>query len=175
MLIAVLGNSGSGKSSLALAISEVTGSSVLDLDTVAWEPQRGAVLRPIEDAQESVRDFCRCSDNWIVEGCYASLVSAALEFQPKLIFLNPGLEACLANCKARPWEPHKFPSPPEQEANLLPLLAWVAEYYTREGDLSLRGHLDCFAMYAGAKLELRSVPSLAPVDSKLLEWLRRGQ
>lgn len=172
MRIAILGNSGSGKSSLARAIAGATGCPLLDLDTVAWEPQGQAVLRPAEMAQAVVRHFCQQNESWIVEGCYANLVSAALELQPRLVFLNPGLEACMANCKARPWEPHKFASPEEQAANLPPLLSWVADYYTREGDLSLGGHRACFAAYAGPKRELLALPSLAPLDAGLFEWLR---
>lgn len=172
MRIALLGNSGSGKSSLAQAIASTTGCRVLDLDTIAWEPQAELLLRPVEDAQTAVLDFCRREGDWIVEGCYTNLVAATFEFQPKLLFLNPGLQACSANCRARPWEPHKFPSEQDQAANLLPLLSWVAEYYTREGDLSLRAHLSCFAEYTGDKRELTSLPSLSPVDPQLLEWLR---
>lgn len=172
MRIAILGNSGSGKSSLARALAAATGCRVLDLDTVAWEPQAEVQLRPVEEAQGDVWAFCQREGDWIVEGCYASLVTAALAFRPKLLFLNPGVEACLANCRARPWEPHKYASAQEQEANLAPLLAWVAEYDKREGDLSLRAHQACFAGYTGDKRELTALPSLSPVDPQLLEWLR---
>lgn len=172
MRVAVIGNSGSGKSSLARAIASATGCRVLDLDTIAWEPQSSAVLRPVEQAQTAVRAFCLEEGAWIVEGCYANLVAAALELKPKLLFLNPGLQACLDHCRARPWEPHKFASAQEQEANLEPLLSWVAEYYTREGDLSLTAHKACFAGYTGPKLELNTAPSLSPLEPLLLEWLR---
>lgn len=145
---------------------------MLDLDTIAWEPQADAVLRPVGQAQAAVRNFCRGEGAWIVEGCYANLVAAAFEFEPKLLFLNPGLQACLEHCRARPWEPHKFASAQEQKANLAPLLSWVAGYYTREGDLSLKAHNYCFAGYTGPKRELISVPSLSPMEPELLEWLR---
>jgi adenylate kinase family enzyme len=172
MRVTILGNSGSGKSSLARALVGATGCRVLDLDAVAWEPRSEAVLRPVEDAQAAVLDFCRHEGDWVVEGCYANLVATTLVFKPKLLFLNPGLQACLANCRARPWEPHKFASAQEQQANLQPLLSWVADYYTREGDLSLRAHSDCFAQYTGPKLELKALPSLSPFEPSLLQWLR---
>lgn len=132
------------------------------------------MLRPAVDAQAEVREFCCGQDRWIVEGCYAELIAAALESNPKLLFLNPGLQVCLENCRTRPWEPHKYPSIQEQNANLMSLLSWVAEYYTRTGDLSLRGHIDCFALYLGVKRELTAVPSLAPLDPELLSWLHCG-
>lgn len=174
MRVAILGNSGSGKSSLARALALATNCRVLDLDTVAWEPQAAAVLRPAEEAQAAVREFCRLDDHWVVEGCYADLVAASFPFRPKVLFLNPGVQACSANCKTRPWEPHKFASAQEQASNLPPLLTWVAEYYTREGDLSLRAHRARFSGYPGEKRELTSLPSLSPPDHELLDWLRRG-
>jgi adenylate kinase family enzyme len=172
MRLAILGNSGSGKSSLARAVASATGAPVLDLDSVAWEPGSAAVLRPPGEAASAVRNSCRSTDEWIVEGCYANLIAVALEFNPKLVFLNPGREVCQANCRARPWEPHKFSNPEEQQAALGYLLSWVAEYYTRQGDLSLEGHLECFSAYTGPKLELRSPPTLSPVETRLLAWLR---
>jgi adenylate kinase family enzyme len=173
MHIAILGNAGSGKSSLARSIAASTGCRVLDLDTVAWAPGDEPVMRPDEDARAAVRDFCERGGDWIVEGCYANLVSAALAFGPKLVFLNPGVEACVANCRSRPWEPHKFASMEAQQAHLAPLLSWVAAYATRSGDLSLPGHLACYTAYTGPKRELKSRPALSPLDPELLGWLRR--
>ncbi|WP_395719205.1 shikimate kinase [Prosthecobacter sp.] len=174
MRVAIIGNSGSGKSSLAQAIARETDCRVLDLDTVAWEPQGDCMLRPVEEALAAVRDFCGLTNDWIIEGCYANLVAATFPLQPKLIFLNPGVQICSANCKTRPWEPHKFSSEQEQEANLAPLLAWVADYYTREGDMSLQAHRACFAGYGGDKREVTSMPSLSPLEPRLLEWLREA-
>ncbi len=169
--LAILGNSGSGKSSLARALGVATEVPVLDLDTIAWEPQSEPVLRPTHIAAKLVREFCEQSDGWIIEGCYADLILVAQEFSARLLFLNPGLEACIANCKARPWEPHKFSTPEKQNEQLQFLLSWVAEYDTREGNLSLQGHRQCFASYTGPKRELTSVPSLSPIDPELLAWL----
>ena len=90
----------------------------------------------------------------MLEGCYASLVQAALEFSPFLLFLNPGVGQCLANCRARPWEMHKYSSKDEQDERLAFLLRWVQEYYTRDGDMSLAAHRACFDAYHGPKEEL---------------------
>jgi hypothetical protein len=40
-------------------------------------------------------------------------------------FLNPGLNACLANNARRRWEPHKYASMAQQNAMLATLRAWV--------------------------------------------------
>lgn len=160
MRVAILGNSGSGKSTLARAIGLASNVPILDLDTVAWEVNPPAVLRDEEHARRDVQAFCGSNEGWIVEGCYANLMQAALSYHPKLILLNPGKAACIANCRSRPWEPHKYTSKKEQDANLEFLLTWVAEYYTRSGHLSLAAHRQCFKGYSGPKQELKALPDM---------------
>lgn len=171
MRIAILGNSGSGKSTLASWLAASAGLRVLDLDTIAWEPGQPAVVRPSALAQADVRKFCAAHERWVLEGCYGDLVEAALQFSPMLVFLNPGVESCKAHCRNRPWEPHKYASKQEQDANLGFLLSWVAEYYTRDGPMSLATHRAVFERYPGRKVELQQVPQLDPPDAELLSWL----
>lgn len=90
MGITIIGNSGSGKSTLAGRLAAESGASVLDLDTVAWEPGKIAVPRDADDAWTDVREFCASNERWIVEGCYASLAEASLSFEPNLLVLDPG-------------------------------------------------------------------------------------
>jgi len=172
MRVAILGNSGSGKSTLAASIASAAGAPSLDLDTIAWEPGQSAVERAEEDALSDVRAFCTSNETWVVEGCYANLVEATLEYTPKFLFLNPGLEACLTNCRNRPWEPHKYASKQEQDSNLQLLLSWVADYYTRNGPLSLSAHISCFQSYPGPKLELLSLSAVRQLNPELLACLR---
>lgn len=169
--IAILGNSGSGKSTLARWLAERTGAAVLDLDTVAWERDQIAVTRSAELAKADVLAFCKGNSNWIVEGCYASLIAHTFELSPRLIFLNPGKEACVANCRSRPWEPHKYKSKHEQDERLAFLLSWVGDYYTRDGDMSLTEHRRCFASYGGLKTELTALPAFDPPAKDLLQCL----
>jgi adenylate kinase family enzyme len=171
MRIAILGNSGSGKSTLATWLAGRTGAPRLDLDTVAWEPGQVAVARPEELAQADVRRFCAASPSWIIEGCYERLVEAALAFGPRLVYLNPGEAQCIANCRTRPWEPHKYASKDEQDARLAFLLDWVAQHYHGDGAMSLRAHQALFARYAGPKHELNRLPCLAPPSAELLAWI----
>jgi adenylate kinase family enzyme len=171
MRIAIIGNSGSGKSTLARWLAERTGAALLDLDTVAWVPGEIAVPRAPEDAENEAKAFCGGHKNWVVEGCYANLVNAALAFSPRLLFLNPGEEQCLANCRARPWEPHKYRSKNEQDTHLAFLLSWVHDYYCRIGEMSLAGHLSCFESYRGPKSELRTVLVLTPPSPEVLTWI----
>lgn len=52
--------------------------------------------------------------------------------RPELIFLNPGVEACVRHCRARPWESHKYPTRDAQDANLAMLIDWVRSYPSRD-------------------------------------------
>jgi adenylate kinase family enzyme len=171
MRIAIIGNSGSGKSMLAAWLANRTGATLLDLDTVAWVPNLIAVARPAEEAQSDVRAFCAAHTSWVVEGCYGNLVQASLQFAPRLLFLNPGEQQCLENCRARPWEAHKYASKQEQDQRLEFLLSWVSQYYTRSGEMSLTAHTACFNAYPGKREELRFLPRLEPPSSELLSWV----
>jgi adenylate kinase family enzyme len=154
MRVAIVGNSGSGKSTLAGEIAAAHSIASLDLDTVAWEPGTIAAARTPEAAAADVTAFCTGHERWVVEGCYAGLVGQALTHSPILLFVDPGVEACLANCRSRPWEPHKYTSKAEQDARLEFLLSWVREYSSRDDELSLRAHRALFEDYRGLKLRL---------------------
>jgi adenylate kinase family enzyme len=159
MRIAIVGNSGSGKSTLARRIATAQNAAArsiasLDLDTVAWEPGKIAVARAPEAAAADVTAFCSTHDRWIVEGCYGTLVGHTVAYSPILLFVDPGVEPCLNNCRNRPWEPHKYASKAEQDERLEFLLSWVRGYYTRVDDRSLRAHQTLFESYRGLKLRL---------------------
>ena len=156
MRIVILGNSGSGKSTLARMLAQAYALPALDLDTVFWEPDRIAVQRDETDALAQLAHFCRSHPGWIVEGCYAHLATAALASSPMLLWLDPGGEACLANCRSRPWEPHKYRTKAEQDAYLGSLLEWVAAFYDRDDAMSQRVHRAVFDGYAGPKRRLAS-------------------
>jgi adenylate kinase family enzyme len=154
MRVAILGNSGSGKSTLARQLAEGTGAAVLDLDTIVWEPDQVAVARDPAAVAADLERFCHEHDAWIVEGCYGDLIERVLGFGPRLVFLDPGEEACLANCKARPWEPHKYASREEQDQRLAFLLGWVSAYYQRDDAMSHVRHRAIYEAYLGEKQRL---------------------
>jgi adenylate kinase family enzyme len=161
MRVLVFGNSGSGKSTYARALSWARGLVHLDLDEIVWEPGKVAVQRPAEAVAASLRAFLAANAAWVIEGCYGELIEAAAPHCTELVFLNPGLEACLANNRRRPWEPHKYASKEQQDAMLEPLQAWVAEYYTRGGAWSYEAHRRIFDGHEGAKVEYTSPPDLS--------------
>ena len=153
MRVLVFGNSGSGKSTYARALALRERISHLDLDTIVWEPGQIAVLRNAEAIRASLDVFVEANPSWVIEGCYGELVEAAASSATELVFLNPGLDACLANNARRPWEPHKYASLEEQNSMLASLQAWVADYYQRHGQWSYAAHRRIFDAHQGRKVE----------------------
>lgn len=153
----IFGNSGSGKSTLASKLASEHGIPHLDLDSIVWEPGKIAVQRNPKDIMASLVEFLSRHDAWVIEGCYGELVEAAAGHCTEMVFLNPGPEACLANNRRRPWEPHKYASADAQNAMLDNLQAWVAGYYQRQDAWSYQAHRRIFDAFEGVKSE-RTTP-----------------
>jgi adenylate kinase family enzyme len=161
MKVLVFGNSGSGKSTYARALAALEGLPHLDLDTIVWEPGKIAVQRRRESVAASLRSFIDSQRAWVIEGCYGELVRAASLHCTLLVFLNPGMDASLANNLKRPWEPHKYASLELQNKMLGQLQEWVAGYYQREDAWSYRLHREIFDAFAGPKVEHREIDAYA--------------
>ncbi len=151
MRVVIIGNSGSGKTTLARRLAGGR-AAVLSMDAVAWG--EGTQRAPLEESRRALDEFRARHPAWIVEGCYADLAEELLPHCTQLIFLNPGVEACVAHCRARPWEPDKFASPDAQHAYLESLVAWVRDYERRDDEFGLRRHRALFDAFTGPKQEL---------------------
>lgn len=157
MRIILLGNAGSGKSTMARRLVGNASIPRLSLDAIAWD--EGTARRPIEDSLADLYRFMGMHDQWVMEGCYGDLVEAALPRCTELRFLNPGVAVCVAHCRSRPWEPDKFPSPQAQQAMLESLIEWVLRYETRDDEYGLSCHRRIFDAFAGRKREFTSLAS----------------
>lgn len=163
----ILGNSGSGKSTWARALSGAHDLVHLDLDTLYW--QRDAVEpqpRPFAEIAADLDAFCAGHPRWVIEGCYSDCIAHLLPRASVLHFMNPGLDACLGHAAARPWEPHKYPDPEAQRANLEMLRGWIADYYVRAAPWSLAEHRALYDGFAGCRLEWGADP-LQPLPEHL--------
>jgi adenylate kinase family enzyme len=158
MRVLVFGNAGSGKTTLARALAVAHGLAQLDLDSIVWESGQIAVERPADSIAASLHRFLADHDIWVIEGCYGDLIEAASSRCTELVFLNPGLAACLANNRRRPWEPHKYASIEQQDAMLEVLQGWVSDYYTRTGPASYEAHRRIFDSHTGTKVEYATLP-----------------
>jgi adenylate kinase family enzyme len=156
--IVVMGNSGAGKSTLAARLAEQHQLAHLDLDTLAWLPTQPPERARVADSVATLGAFAGANECWVIEGCYADLLAPAATRSTLLVFLNPGVETCIAHCRARPWEPHKYPSKQAQDANLELLIAWVRAYETRQDEFSLSSHRALFDRFAARKCELTASP-----------------
>jgi adenylate kinase family enzyme len=161
MRVLVFGNSGSGKSTLARQLAQEHSLPHLDLDSIVWEPAQIAVQRQAEAIAASLSAFLARNRRWVIEGCYGELVEAACSHCTELVFLNPGLETCLAYNRSRLWEPHKYPSKEAQDAMLDNLQAWVTGYYERQDQWSYHAHRRIFDSFAGPKSEIVSGSAVA--------------
>jgi adenylate kinase family enzyme len=159
--VVIFGNSGSGKTTLARALAREHALPHLDLDSLARAAP--GERRPLDESARDIRGFLGAHPAWVIEGCYGDLLEQVVPRATELRFLNPGVEACVANCRARPWEPEKYPSREAQDGMLEFLLGWVRDYETRTDEYSLARHRRIFERFAGPKEEVRATPSPEPV------------
>jgi len=152
--ILIFGNSGSGKTTMARALAREHGLVHLDLDSLAWDGP--GERRSVEGSQRAIREFIGAHPEWVIEGCYGDLLERVVPVATEIRFLNPGVEACIANCRSRPWEPDKYPSPDAQDRRLEFLLGWVREYESRTDEYSLARHREIFESFDGPKAEFSS-------------------
>lgn len=151
MKIVLLGNAGSGKSTLSRKLIARQPAARLSLDEVAF--QDGSERRCLQESIADVKRFIVEHESWIIEGCYADIIEPILADCEELIFLNPGVNVCIANCRARPWEPEKFSSQAEQDENLSNLIEWVAAYESRSDEYGLRRHRELYDSFTKKKRE----------------------
>ena len=155
--IVIFGNSGSGKSTLAKELCAEEDLAHLDLDTVAWQAATWPPVREnLAKSKKVIDKFLDEHRGWVIEGCYSDLIALVLDQATELYFLNPGVEACIENCKNRPWEPHKYASIEKQNENLMMLIQWIQEYESRNDEFSLKSHRKLFDEFERKKTEYRS-------------------
>lgn len=148
----ILGNAGSGKTTLAAKLASASGAARFALDDVAFDG--GTQRRPLDASVADVRNFMATHDRWIIEGCYADIIAAVIQSDHELLFLNPGTAICIARCRSRAWEPQKYPSPQDQHGRLEALVDWVRQYDTRADEYGLLAHRRLFDSFAGRKREI---------------------
>jgi len=155
--ILIFGNSGAGKSTLAKSLAGELALAHLDLDLLAWELADAPTRRALARSRAEIEKFTADNTGWVIEGAYADLLTMLLDECSELVFLNPGAEACVANCRARPWEPHKYPSQESQDRNLAFLIGWVRDYENRDDEYSLSSHRWLFDRFNGVKREFTTL------------------
>lgn len=149
--ILIYGNAGSGKTTMARIVAREFSIPHLSLDDICWAST--GVRLPLSESIEALQAFIAEHVDWVIDGCYGDLVEAALPYCSELRFLNPGIEACVRNCRSRPWEPSYCSSPEEQARLLEPVIEFVRQYETRQDEYSLVRHRAIFEAFTGPKRE----------------------
>lgn len=99
MKISVLGYSGSGKSTLSDRLGALTGSPVLHLDSVNFDP--GWAERPAERSLPDVERFLAGS-GWVIDGNYKKLAfERRMAYSDLIILLDYPRGVCLARALRR--------------------------------------------------------------------------
>ena len=158
--VLIFGNSSSRKSTLAKRLIEKDDLLHLHLDTIAWrkvEPScnEPPIRMPLTESGRLIQAFTQSAEErnlgWVIEGCYTDLLELTKSAANEIIFLNLSIDECLQNAMARPWEPHKYESKEQQDANLSMLVAWIKEYESRTDGFSLMAHQQFYENFGGVK------------------------
>ncbi|WP_176037521.1 DNA topology modulation protein FlaR [Brucella tritici] len=83
--IMIIGGAGSGKSSLARALGEVTGLPVVHIDTLYWQP--GWTMRSRDEIGRLTKEAAN-QDRWIFEGNHSETMNYRALRADMLIFLD---------------------------------------------------------------------------------------
>ncbi len=147
----VFGNSASGKSTLAKRLAVSQQLAHLDLDLLAWQATNPPTRVPLVESAKAIESFMRQHKYWVVEGCYSDLLKVAEHKSTEIIYMNLSVESCIVNANNRSWEPHKYASKAEQDANLTMLIQWISQYEIRDDNFSKAAHLEFYQNYTGVK------------------------
>lgn len=145
----IVGNSGSGKSWLAVRLAQAIDGAAIDLDAVHWEPGGYGTRRDAATARVMVREAA-AGERWVIEGVYGWLAHEALPRATAMIWLDLPEAECIANLRRRGLRGGG------DEESFAALIAWAGEYRMRENANSFKGHGMLFGAFAGARLRLRS-------------------
>jgi len=160
--IAIIGNSGSGKSSLAAKAGSGLKLPVYDLDLLHWH----ADGRKREEAEAKILVAEHAAGAaWIIEGVFGWLTEIALPRAKALVWLDLPWAECREGLLQRGAQ-HG-----ETEGDQAALLAWAGDYWTRTSSSSFAGHLQLYETFGGGKIRLQTradVSALPPANIRRL-------
>ena len=145
----VIGNSGSGKSSLAEALGAQVHAPVFDLDLIHWKDDGFGAKQDEDVARQKVADLA-ATERWVIEGVYGWLAEVAVPRATALIWLDIPWEVCRDGLLARGQRRGGT------EADFAELLKWAEAYWDRQTPTSFNGHQRLFEAFSAGKLRLQS-------------------
>ncbi len=138
MKIRIIGNTASGKTTLARILAKKYKLEILHLDGIAFVPDSNFI--PVSDTQfqSSVSEFLNDHQDWVIEGNYIDQLTM-FDLQPQLIiFLDITGSQAVANYKQR-FKQYEGKSRPELpnliDTDMEPMLKSIANYHLRRDQL----------------------------------------
>jgi adenylate kinase family enzyme len=153
--MAIIGNSGSGKTVLASKLSEALSIPIIHLDKLFWEPGGFNQKRPKETVYQEI-DLLKVNEAWIVEGVFGELAQEFLERANCLIWLDMDWEYCRSNLIQRGTESNSQLDPIQAEINFGALLEWASHYWDRDDLRSYQGHARLYSSFFGKKFHTKN-------------------
>ena len=128
--IAIIGNSGSGKSWLSKQIAKLTGHPLYHLDNEFWKPDW--VMTPRDERITRLNEIMR-GEQWIIDGNYDSSIEMRLAAADLTIFLDINRLVCIVSIlrrhgKKRSDLPNYLDEPSIFRKEVLEFLKWVWSY-----------------------------------------------
>lgn len=134
MYIRILGNSASGKTTLARKLGEFNQYPVLHLDTIAFKENSNFVRKPEKQILESYVQFCRKHENIIVDGTYLDITTRFPLVPDLIIMIDLPIEQSLYNFQTR-YQKYLGKSRSELpgliESNSSAMVEWISNFPTR--------------------------------------------
>ena len=161
--ILIIGNSGSGKSSLAERLGALFHAPIFDLDLIHWKDNGFGAKQDEDAARQKVADLA-ATERWVIEGMYGWLTEVAIRRATSLIWLDISWDVCREGLLARGLRRGG------SATDFADLLKWAGAYWDRQTSTSFKGHQRLFGAFSAAKLR---VPSREEADRFLAEAERR--
>ncbi|CAI8804972.1 adenylate kinase [Pseudomonas sp. IT-P291] len=140
----IIGNSGSGKSWLALRLAEQLRVPWTDLDRIHWLSDEHSIARPRNEALGIARGAAS-EERWVIEGVYGWIVSEILHRATALIWLCIDDVDCVANIRRRE---------AKDDERLVAMLEWAGSYRTRDDSSGFAAHQRLFEGLGASKVRL---------------------
>ena len=145
----IIGNSGSGKSSLAEGLSALIHAPTFDLDLIHWKDGGLGAKQDEDVARQKVANLA-ATERWVIEGVYGWLAEVAVPRATALIWLDLSWQVCRDGLLARGQRRGGT------EAAFSELLKWAEAYWDRQTPTSFEGHQRLFEGCSAAKLRIRA-------------------
>ena len=124
MRVVILGNSGSGKTWLAVRLAQKFGPPVVHLDDIFWQP--GGFNEKRDPAEVAcLVSVAKSQSDWIAEGVYGHLAQQFLPCASTLVWLEMPWHICRMRLELRGSESKAHMGREQSEAGLRELVDWA--------------------------------------------------